>query len=792
MFKSYLIIALRNLYKNKLYSLINIIGLGVAMAICVAAYVNYQFGRGIDNFHENAESTFVINSYATRGDQRVDYMFSPTPLAPAVHDDVPGVEKFVRVAVNGGSVRHGDLVFSETFYYVDEDFFKVLTFPLIRGTADVLSDRKSIVITDEIALKYFGNEDPIGKQMVICPDGENEFDFVVRGVIAAPGLQSSIRPTICLPYESQIELYGFNFDNWNDWTSAAFVQINPSTRPDQVEQQLAQYVGRTNEANSGFQVDGFYLTGLPQLAEFSQTNGGPFFSGMHPAAVYAPIIIALMVLLLACFNFINTAVAFAARRLNEIGVRKTLGAVRGQLVRQFIGENMVLCFIALLVAAVLAEIFVPAYDSLWPELALSIDYSQNLDLVGFLVGLLLFTGLAAGAYPALYISSFNPVEIFKGKQKLVGTNPLIRILLTFQLALGMTVIIAAVVFARNAEFIETLDLGYSKENVVVVPIAGQEQYELMKSALEHHPGVVQIGGAAHVVGQGFYNVDAETGEYKTRIFGADVGENYIETMGFEIIEGRSFDINLATDVDGAVVVNESLVREFGWESIENQRLRLAFTDSTLEYAVVGVVKDFLPFGIYTKVRPTLFRMKARDRYRYMVVRMSPGNTAEVSSFIETTWKERFPHRPYSGFWQDEVLAEPAQVNESIRLVFLYIAVLVIIISSMGLFALVSLNISRRTKEIGIRKTLGASVPHICYLIAKEFIMLMLIGGVIASALGYFMLNALMNSIWEYHIGFDAVPFLTALLLVFAVSVVTVGLKVVTAAHANPVEALRYE
>ncbi len=792
MFKSYLIIALRNLYKNKLYSLINIIGLGVAMAICVAAYVNYEFGRGIDSFHENAENTYVINTHATRGDQRLDYMFSPTPLAPVVKNDVPGVEKVVRVAVNRGSVRHGDLVFNETFHYVDEDYFKVLTFPLIRGTADVLSDRKSLVITDEIALKYFGDEDPIGKQMVICPDGENEFDFVVRGVIAAPGLQSSIRPSICLPYESQIELYGFNFDNWNDWTSATFVQLNPSTLPVQVEAQLAQYLGRTNEANSGFQIDGFYLTGLPQIAEFSQTNGGPFYSGMHPAAVYAPIVIALMVLLLACFNFINTAVAFAARRLNEIGVRKTLGAVRGQLVRQFIGENMVLCFVALLVAAALAEIFVPAYDSLWPELALSIDYSQNLGLVGFLVGLLLFTGLVAGAYPALYISSFNPVEIFKGKQKLVGTNPLIRILLTFQLALGMTVIIAAVVFARNAEFIDTLDLGYNKENVMVLPIGGQDQYELMKNTIENHPGVVQIGGAVHAVGQGSYSVNVETAEHSTRVSGADIGEDYIETLEFEIVEGRSFDKNLMTDVDGAVLVNETLAREFGWESIENQRVGIAFTDSTPEYAVVGVVKDFLPNGIYTKVRPGFFRMKARDRYRYMVVRMSPENAAEVSSFIETSWKERLPHRPFSGFWQDEVLSEPSQVNESIRLVFLYIAVLVIIISSMGLFALVSLNISRRTKEIGIRKTLGASVPHICYLIAKEFVVLILIGGVIASALGYFMLNALMDSIWAYHIGFDVVPFLTALLMVFGVSVVTVGLKVVAAAHTNPVEALRYE
>jgi ABC-type lipoprotein release transport system permease subunit len=792
MFKSYLIIAFRNLYKNKLYSIINIVGLGTAMALCVVAYVNYQFSESFNNFHERSDEIYMVNAHDIRNDRRQDYINAPTPLAPAIARDIPGVEEYVRIARNGGSLRYGDLVFDESLWYVDPDFFDIFTFPILLGDRHALHDIKSIIVTDEIANKYFGDEDPIGKQILLSPDGENEYEFIVRGVIAKPGTNSSMRLTVCLPYETQAEMYGFEIEEWSDWTSAAFVTVGSAADPARITEQLQQYVGRTNEANPNFQMQGFYLTGLPQLAVFVRENGGPFTGAMHPAAIVAPSITAFLVLLLTCFNFINTAVAFASRRLNEIGVRKTIGALRGQLVRQFIGENLVLCLAALLVAAVLAEIFVPAYDSLWPDLSLTISYSENLGLVGFLIGLLLFTGIAAGAYPALYISSFNPVEIFKGKQKLVGTNPLIRILLAFQMALSMTVIIAALVFTKNADFIDTLDLGYQKENVVAVPVTGEDEYLVLKNAIESHPGIDKVGGSRHVVGRGWYAINAERGDVSGRVSVFDVGEDYFETMGFRLAEGRSFDKDLPTDVGETILVNQTLAARYGLEPEDQNSMRFSYADTIPEYRVVGVVEDFHLFGVEIRMRPTAMRFVPRERYRYLVARARDESAGEVSTYIEDTWKRLFPHRPYGGLWIEETLAESKQVNDSIRLVFLYIAVMVMIISSMGIFALVSLNISRRTKEIGIRKALGASVPHICYLIAREFIVLIAVGGVLASALGYFLVKALMASIWEYYTDFGVMPFVLAVVLCFCISVLTVGVRVITAANANPVEALRYE
>ncbi len=793
MIKSYLKIALRNLYKHKLYSIINIFGLGVAMALCVVGYVNYQFSQSFDSFHENKDNIYLVNTFSIQNNNRQKWTFSPTPLAPSIKENYSGIEECVRIAFTGGILRHEDKVFNELLYFVDKKFFDMFTFPMLLGSKDALEDESSIVISDVAAKKYFGEENPIGKRISITPDGEKQFEFIIRGVIEQPGKNSSLSFTVCVPYEKQEELRGFDLQSWNDWTSATFIQLNGEVSAPQIEERLQEYTQITNEANPRFEIDGFYLTHLPDLTFTTRDLGGnPFRNGMHPAAIVAPSVTALLVLLLACFNFINTAVAFASKRLNEIGVRKVVGGMRSQLIKQFMGENLILCFIALIIAAAFSEIFVPAYDSLWPELSLSMNYSENLGLVGFLIGLLLFTGFAAGAYPAFYISGFNPAEIFKGKQKLGGTNPLIRILLTFQLALSMTVVIAAIILTQNAKYIDTLDLGYHGDQVLVVPIRSENQYMLIKNAIEDHPGITAIGGSRNLMGRSWYTIDVESEGLRTRANVFEIGENFAETIGFEFTDGRPFDSNLATDIDNAVIVNERFVEEFGLSSAVDKHVKFTFRDSLIENRIVGVVKDFFPFDVGVRVRPTLLRFAPYDRYQYLSIKCDPQNISAASSYVQETWKELFPNQPYDGFWQDETLAESRLVNQSIRVVFIYIAVMVLIISSMGLFALVSLNIAKRTKEIGIRKILGASMSNLCILIAKEFVLLILIGGALATVMGYFLVDSLLSSIWEYYTDFGVTPFVLATVMIFGVSVLTVSFRVFGAATANPVEALRYE
>ena len=446
MFKNYLKIALRNLYKNKLYSMINIIGLGVAVGVCVAGYVNYQYSQSFDSFHENAEHIYAINSYNVQNDFRQNWSYIPMPMAPIIKKDIPGIEKLSRISVSGGTLRYGDKVFNESFFLVEKDFFEMFSFPIKWGNKETFNNQNSMVITEEIAGKYFGSDNPVGKQLILSPDGERVFDFIVRGVIQTPPKNSSLPIDIIIPFERFEELSGVNLSDWKSLARATFIQVAAKSSPAKIEGQLQVHTKQTNESNPDWKIQGFYLMPLLQLANSSgELSGGPFRQGMHPAAIVAPSVTALLVLLLACFNFVNTAIAFSSKRLKEIGVRKVMGGLRSQLVKQFLGENLLLCFIALLLGMLLAEIFVPAYDSLWPELSLSINYSDNLGLIGFLTGLLLFTALAAGAYPAFYVSAFNPVSIFRGEQKLGGTNQLIRVLLTFQFAISITAIIGSTI-----------------------------------------------------------------------------------------------------------------------------------------------------------------------------------------------------------------------------------------------------------------------------------------------------------------------------------------------------------
>jgi ABC-type lipoprotein release transport system permease subunit len=349
MFKSYLKVALRNLYRNKLYSILNIVGLGVAIGCCIVAYVNYEFSQSYDTFHENAGEIYTVNSYKILNNNRQNWSLIPLPMITAIKRDIPGIEKYSRISASRGTLKYEDKVFSEVFHYADEDFFEMFTFPLKYGNKDALKDKRSIILSEEIAEKYFGEKNPLGKQMVLSPDGEKQFDFFVQGVVYNTPKNSSIQLSILLPFENIEELRNYDLQDWEYRSRATFVQLAANASIAEIEARLQSYTAISNDANPDWEIDGFYMEPLPQLAFNSRDlRGSPFMPGMHPAALIGPSVIALLVLLLACFNFVNTAIAFSARRLKEIGIRKVIGGVRSQLIIQFLGENLVLCFIALL------------------------------------------------------------------------------------------------------------------------------------------------------------------------------------------------------------------------------------------------------------------------------------------------------------------------------------------------------------------------------------------------------------------------------------------------------------
>ncbi|MGH7493662.1 MAG: ABC transporter permease [bacterium] len=790
MLKNYFKIAYRNLLKNKLYSVINVFGLSVAIAFCIVAYLNHDYNFSFDSFHQNAEKIFRVKSVRVSQGREQPWGSVPRPLGPALAQDFPAIEKAVRLTANGVVFRHGDKVFNENVLHADPGFFEMFTFPLKYGNPEVLRDKNKIVLSEALATKYFGDENPIGKQVTMRYRDGQPREFFVGAVAQKIPDNSSIQFDALAAFEVLLDAGIDKADDWSDWAHVLFVQISDRTQIANLSNSMAPYLAVHNAAVAPeWQIKRFHFDPLHGLAlKGRETRFEILKEAMHPAGMISPSIIAALLLLMACFNYINTSIAYSSQRLKEIGIRKVVGGVRRQLIWQFLGENLLLCTIALLAALALAEVFVPAYDNLWAYFKLELDYSENWGLLAFLAGLLMFLGIVAGTYPALYISAYHPVKILRGKQKFGRASWLSRALLTFQFTTSILTVIASLVFVQNAGFLRRLDLGYGKDLIVVVPLREAKFFEPYRNAITQNPEIVSTGGSFNHVGFNWGSATVASAAHKTEAIVLGVGYNYLETMQLRVSRGRSFDEDLATDAQSAIVVNQKFVQQFAWENPLGQTV----TMDTVRYTVVGVVEDFYNDGVWRPIQPCLFRVIKPDQFRNLAVRVRGENLKQTSDFLRATWQSVVPDLPYEGFYQDEVMAEAIQVSENIKTMFLYISVLAIVIAAMGLFALVSLNIARRTKEIGVRKVLGASMAHLMNLINKEFVRILLAATLVASVAGYFAVQALLQSIYAYHVGFSALPFVFAGAIVFTIAAITVGSQVVKVALANPVQALRYE
>lgn len=665
MLSNYFKIAFRNLYRTKLYSILNIVGLGTAIALGIVGYVNYEFSQSFDSFHKNKENIYSINYKRVEDNKFRKFSYTPMPVAPEIKNNIAGIKNVARISVGSGTIKYGDKVFNEGFYFVDKDFFEIFSFPTIHGNYKTFNDNSGIIITNELAEKYFGKENPIGKQVLLSPDGENQFVFNISGVTNKLPQNSIINFDVVVPMDKIKELRDFDPDIWTSWSRATFILTENNIQPSKIEQEIQKYIQISNEANPDFQMHSFFLVPLKEMASALNDIDGSPFNNMHPAAVMTPSIIALAVLLLACFNFINTAIAFSSRRLKEIGVRKVMGSLRSQLIKQFLIENIVLCFIALVVGVLLATIFVPAYDNLWPEISLSINFPDDLGLIIFLVSLLFFTAVIAGSYPAFYISKFDPVNIFKGKQKFGGTNPLIRVLLVFQFALSMTSLIGGLVLYKNGEYLNNLDLGFNKEQILNIPIKNENNYNLIKSSFENNPDILSIAGSNHLVGRRWAEENIEFDGNKSRVLLFEIGENYFETMDFKLIDGRSFNKDLESDVRNTVIINETLANILGFDSPIGKFIK-TIGEENKELLIIGVVKDFHYDGVWEKIQPSVITFAPQQNYKFASIKFNLQKITEVSSFVQTKWKELFPNLPYDGFYQSDMLVNASLVTDNIK------------------------------------------------------------------------------------------------------------------------------
>ena len=795
MLRSYILITFRSFARNKTFILINVFGLGIAVACCIVGYLIWDFSAGFDKNHSNAESIYRVQSYQDYQGERNRFATAPTPLGEVIRQNLTDVDEVVRYTTSQGNFRVGDEVFSSQVAYVDSAFFDLFTYTLKSGTFSALHDKSRILISDELARTYFDTEEITGKQITQINNGVLK-EFIIGGVFEEQPLNSSFGFKAITLWDNCWDAMGGIESRDSDWKamSSLFIQVNDKSTLPGITQQLQDYIAPQNESREDLKLSEYYLQNFSTLASnfYGDTwlSGEQLRWGLIPSAVIGPAVMAVFLLLLACFNFTNTSIAISGRRLKEIGVRKTMGGLRGQLIFQFLSESLILCFIALIVGLLIAEFLVPMYNNMWPGIKLTLSYSENIFFFVFLAALLIFTALIAGTYPAFYVTSFKPVSILKGKLTFGGTNWFTRTLLTLQLIISLLCIVSSVAYVRNASYQRDFDLGYSKDGIIVANVNDEAQFNAFRNALAMHKDVIAIAGSKDHVSDKYYRQPVKVGSTEHQVEIVDIGDNYLKTMNVKLVEGRDFIKDSKNDRNESVIVSETFVKDFGLEgNAVGKRLLLA---DSLHLYIVGVVPDILTDGFWKPAAPVMLRYVAPDQYTQIVVSTSPANLLSVNDFMVEAWKTISPNTLYNGKHVDSNLYVAQLINTNAVRICVFLGVIAALMSATALYALVSLNILKKRKELGVRKVLGASMANIIRVINMEFIIILAFASILGSVAGYYLTDKGMDAIWEHYLPIDVVTLAICAGLLIIIAMITVGYKTISTARINPVESLREE
>ncbi|HRP54584.1 ABC transporter permease [Agriterribacter sp.] len=799
MFKNYFTTAFRNIRRSKIYSFINIFGLslGLACAMLIILYVKDEVSY--DRFHKNGNNIYrIVSKNSYKGEERksgnTGFLQGPRFAA-----NVPGIESFVRVRSGRQDIKKGTDIQSHDLLYVDSSFFSVFSFPLLHGDPEsCLTDPKSIVLSEDEAIKQFGTRDAVGRIVMLKADSVFS-PHRVSAVAKRVPQNSSIQFNILLPFrESEEE--ALNNDNWYSFFLNTFVVVNSNSNVPTIESNMQKFyeadAGNTFKAmvqKYGMGDDasmGTYF--LQPYIDMHMSTELPAQNGLTNASnpVYSYILsgIALFVLLIACINFVNLTVARSVKRAKEIGIRKVVGGDRRQLIFQFLGESFILCFIAFSLAAVVVWTILPLFNDLANK-ALSFFYLFDARLIGGYILLFLLTGLLSGFYPALILSGYNPVETLYSRFNLKGKNHLQRSLVVLQFALASFLIIATFTIYAQFNYLTHKDLGYDDHNVIELykDQIKHDEADLFKAELQKNPNILEAaaknGGRWSTMAR-ISNDSSLQFDYET------VDESYIPLMKIPIVKGRNFSKDHPGDAAHSILVNESFVQKAGWKDPIGETVNFFYHNNEI-YTVIGVVKDYHNKALDQKIGPQMFTMKKDNLYGLYAVRIKPGTETQVLNYLQQTFKQFYPLHPYNYVFKDQQKLKAYQQEAKWKQIILFGAGLTIFISCIGLFGLSVLSAEKRTKEIGIRKVLGASVNGLVGILSRDFLKLVCIALVVAIPAAWMASDKWLQH-YPYRITLSWWLFAIAALLVIMIALLTVSFQAVKAAVANPVKSLRSE
>jgi len=752
MFRNFLKVTLRSLVKSKVFVFINIVGLGLALACCIVAFLNYDFAQSFDTQHENFDELYEVSIYRDQNGANVPYGFVPMMLGDLVKEEIPSIERASKFQRAGVTIKRDNNIFNRRMAFVDKDFMDMFTFKMLHGNAGSYEELSTVLISDRVAISLFGKENAVGETVELVRNGSPNIFVTVGGVFEEPGLQSTMQFQLISDFENYYRILNVDRTDWGHFIDGLFIQSKDPNIREQVKQSLQKYVAVQAEAREDFQVSSYWVQTMAEVPfnqrDMNGTNLGN--ETLHPQHITAPNIMAVLILLLACFNFTNTAIAMSNKRLKEIGLRKTVGGSRGQLIIQFLGENLFLCFMALILGVLFSLWLVPKYNDMWPNVDVVVSLTENPMLIAFLLMVLFGTGLLAGGYPAFFVSRYKPVEILRGSLKIGSSSMLSRVLLGLQMFISVLSLVFGFTFYQNSVYQDTLDLGYDRDGILMVPMNNSAEAERFKAAVETNPSIQQVSLTNSHVGWSSYGRAVKNGDLEYEVFVLDVGLGYVESLGFNVLEGRSFnEQNKELDKSNGILINERFASQFGWTDPIGQRVTI---QDTLSLTVVGLMEDFYTFGLWSNIGPVMFRLKDNQDLSMLIAKVPADQVGATIDYLEDTWSELIPNRPTNVFTHEvSILGEAKDVNSSILTMFLFLAVIAVILSAVGLFTLVSINIQSRTKEIGIRKVLGASILRIATLINRPFIIIVGISSLVAAGSGVVLAGGLMGTIWTYHV-----------------------------------------
>ncbi len=785
MIRSYLKVALRNIARHKGYSFINITGLAIGMACCILILLWVQDELSFDRFHENAGDIYRVVQDINFADHSTTWAISQGPLGPALRDDFPEIANMVRFTNRGMRLTYEDKIFDEVLGMADGSIFEVFTFPLLRGDpATALVDPFSLVITEEMARKYFGEQDPMGK--VLNADGR--FDFKVTGILKEVPRNSHIRFDFLVPFIFGREL-NYTVDRWGNSQFTTYVQLQRGLPANEVISKIARYLDDKPTIEKDAALNLQPLTGIHLFShyEFDFASGDITY-----VTIFS--LVAFFILLIACINFMNLTTARSANRAREVGMRKVAGAYRSDLIRQFFGESMLLACVAFCLALGLVRLLLGAFNTLSAkELTLGISSNGWLWL-GFL-GIALLTGFISGTYPALFLSGFQPVRVLKGSvQPGAKSSAFRKFLVVFQFSLTILLLICTLVVYRQLDYMQNKKLGYDKEHLVYMSIRGQmrEQFDAVKQELLSHPNILAVTASANVPTYGYsfsnslWRWEGQDPDEEILMRASFVDVDFLETLGIELLAGRDFSREFSTDQDAAVAVNEAAARAMGMEDPVGRRLSLGEREST----IVGLVKDYHFRSLRQEIDP-LILIFSPPSSRVLFVRLKGEDMPQSLAHIEEVWNTFSPGFDFRYRFMDEALDLLYRAEQRTGTIFRIFTLLAVSISCLGLFGLASYIAEQRTKEIGIRKVLGATVSHIVFLLSRDFTKWVMVANLIAWPVAYYAMRVWLQG-FAYRIPLPWWVFGLSALLALVIALLTVSYQSVRAAVSNPVDALKYE